>query len=287
MLRKIIVLFAVVFFMALIMFTGMMFMTNTTEVYSQSDIKLEIEKPSFFTLSEPDANGKRNITLFSLPIGSYTLTERQLDNGTTVVFEHVENDSWLPFVVSLNMPGVGDDVRSWNPEPVMRTTDSEYGNDPTTNPFGIIAMDSVEILQGNIYVSRDLTLGNGELVNELRHEIAELTVEEGSLLKNFWLAPKHQADTWLMLSPEPFFSTPQDEEAWIAHTAQNPRERLNWLTPEGTMVKIALTDDLRTEMAYSIAPKNSIEAIAVQWQEKSPAIYFETILLNAETTEQQ
>ena len=287
MLRKIIVLFAVAFFMVLIMFTGMMFMTNTTEIYSQGDIKLEIEKPAFFTLAEPDGDGKRNLTLFSLPLGSYTLTERELDNGTTIVFEHLENRSWLPFVVSMNTAGIGEpDVRSWNPEPVMRTTDPEYGNDPTTNPYGIIAMDSAEILQGNIYVSRDLTLGNGEPVNELRHEITELTIEEGKLLKNFWLPPKHQADSWFMMSPEPFFSTPQDEEAWISHTAENPRERLNWLTPEGSMVKIPLTDDLRTEMAYSAA-FNTTEARAEEWQKESPSVYFESILLNVEATEQQ
>lgn len=287
MLRKIIVLFAVAFFMVLIMFTGMMFMTNTTEIYSQGDIKLEIEKPAFFTLAEPDADGKRNITLFSLPLGSYTLTERQLDNGTTIVFDHLENTSWLPFVVSMNTAGIQDaDVRSWNAEPVMRTTDPEYGNDPTTRPYGIIAMDSAEILQGNIYVSRNLKLGNGDPVKELRHEIVEFTIEEGKLLKNFWLPPKHQAESWFMLSPQPFFSTPQDEEAWITHAAHNPRERLNWLTPEGPMLKIPLTDDLRTEMAYSASP-DTAETIAEEWQEGSPAVYFESILLNAEATKQQ
>ena len=285
MVRKIIVLFGVAFFMALIMFTGMMFMTNTTEVYSQGDIKLEIEKPAFFTLAEPDADGKRNITLFSLPLGSYTLTERQLDNGTTIVFEHLENTSWLPFVVSLNTTGIAAaDVRSWNPEPAIAEADPEYGNDPTTNPFGIIYLDSTEILQGNIYVSRGLMLGNGDPVNELRHEIAELTTEEGKLLKNFWLPPKHQADSWFMMSPQPFFSTPQDEEAWISHIAQNPRERLNWLTPEGPMVKIPLTDDLRTEMAYRASP-DTAKALAEEWQEKSPAVFFESMLLNAEATE--
>lgn len=287
MARKIIVLFGVVFFMALILFTGMMFMTNTTEVYSQGGIKLEIEKPAFFTLAQPDADGKRSIALFTLPLGSYTLTERKLSNGTTVVFEQLENTSWLPFVVSLNTTGIESaDVQSWNPEPVMRTTDPEYGNDPTTNPFGIIAMDSIQILQGNIYVSRDLTLGNGVPVNELRHEIVDFTIEEGKLLKNFWLAPKYQADSWFMLSPEPFFSTPQDEEAWISHSAENPRDRLNWLTPDGSMVKIALTDDLRTEMAYSTAAEKNTSSIAETWQDNSPAVYFESILLNAEYAKQ-
>ncbi len=283
MARKIIISFAVAFFMALILFTGMMFMTNTTEVYSQNEIKLEIKKPAFFTLAEPDNFGKQNITLFGLPLGSLTITERQLDNGTTIVFEHLENSSWLPFVVSINTSGIeGADVRSWNPDPIIPTTDAEYGKDLTTNPFGVLASGPMEILQSNVFIYRDLTLGNGELVKELRHEIKDLTIEENRLLKGYWLPPKHQADSWFILAPEPFFSSSQDEEAWVSFAAKNPQQRLNWLTPEGPVVKMALTEDLRTELAFQVAKEDIASTIAEQWQAKSPAVYFESILQNAE-----
>ncbi|WP_232787108.1 hypothetical protein [Planococcus sp. MB-3u-03] len=58
-----------------------------------------------------------------------------------------------------------------------------YGPDPTTNPYGVFTKGNTEILQGNVFVSRNLQLGNGDWVQELRHEIPEFTLEEGVLAK--------------------------------------------------------------------------------------------------------
>lgn len=290
MFRKTILLIAVSFFMALVLFTGMMFMTNETEVYSKGGVVLNAEKPAFFTLSDAavsedgaDVSHKRELTLFGLPLGSYTLTERTLDNGVDVIFEHVENTSWMPFVVSLNTEGVdAEGVNSWNAESVRQAQDPVYGVDPTSNPFGTIAAGKGEVLQGNVYVSRDLELGNGEGVQELRHEISEFAVKEGVLAKSFWVSPKYQADTWLMLSPEPFFPNQSEEDAWVEHASENRREQLNWLTPQGPLVKIPLTEDLRTEMAYDLIDELTADPVSTEWNEKSPAVFFESMMLNAE-----
>lgn len=288
--RKTIILIGVVFFMALILFTGMMFLKNETEVYSQDGVALSVEKPTFFTLSDPAKNSQGTdlvnayeITLFGLPLGSYTLVERTLENGVTVIFEKVENTGWMPFAVSLNTSGLdGAEVKSWNPQPVQQADVEEYGPDPTTNPFGTISTNKGEILQGNLYVSRTITLGNGEAVNELRHEIPNMALEEGQLNKSFWLPPKHEMDTWFMLSPEPFFASETEEDKWISHALENRQEQLNWLTPEGPLVKIPLTDDLRTEMAYDVIEERTQDATSAKWNQTAPSLYFESMVLNAE-----
>lgn len=185
--------------MGLVLFTGMMYLKNEKEVYSQGDITLTVEKPTFFTLSKPsvteqgiDVIRSHDLTLLGMPIGTYTLIERTLDNGVKIVFEQLDNMSWMPFAVSLNTNGLSEaEFKTWNPEPVKRQENPVYGKDSTVNPYGTMKMDAVEILQGNLYVSRRLTLGNGTEVQELRHEIPDLTIEEGSLRKNFWLPPNY------------------------------------------------------------------------------------------------
>ena len=290
--RKIIILVGVVFFMALILFTGMMFLKNETEVYSQGEIALAVEKPTFFTLSEPsvteegpDVKHVYEISLFGLSLGSYTLVERTLENEVKILFEQVDNTGWMPFTVSLNTDGLeGAEVKSWNPEPVNHAEDEVYGSDPTTNPYGTITTDSARILQGNLYVSRPITLGNGNAVNELRHEIPGLTLEEGKLARNFWLPPKHQMDTWFMLSAASFFESEAEEDAWISHATENRREQLNWLTPQGPLVKIPLTEDLRTEMAYSLIEERTQDAVSAEWNQNAPSLFFESMVLNADIT---
>lgn len=292
MFRKIVILIGVVFFIALILFTGMMFLKNETEVYSEGGIALAIEKPTFFTLSDAkqtevgtDVTHAYEITLFGLSLGSYTLVERTLENEVKIVFEEVTNTGWMPFAVSLNTKNLEEaKVKSWNPEPVQQTQDDTYGADPTINPYGTINTGEDEILQGNLYVSRPITLGNGEAVNELRHEIPSLTLEEGQLAKSFWLPPKHEMQTWFMLSPEPFFASEADEDKWISHALQNRREQLNWLTPEGPLVKIPLTEDLRTEMAYDVIDERTQDAVSAEWNQTAPSLFFESMILNAKAT---
>lgn len=290
LIRKIILSIAVFFFMALILFTGMMFLKNETEVYSLGEMKLMVEKPTFFTLADAesveedeDLISEHEITLLGLPIGTYTLVERTLENGVKIIFEEIDNTSWMPYALSLNTAGLKEaKVKSWNDEPILRDEDPVYGNDPTRNPFGTISFSENEILQGNLYVSRQIPLGNGNKVQELRHEIPDLSIEEGSLLKSFWLPPKHQVQTWFMLAQTPFFESEETEDEWIQFAAENRQQQLNWLTPAGPLVKVEQTDDLRTELAYDLNENRTADTVSAEWNEKSPSLFFESMMLNAD-----
>lgn len=290
MFRKAVILVLVVFFMILILFVGMMFLKNEKEVYSTDDVTFVIEKPTFFTVTDPtetdngsDRQLDHSIEFFGLPLGTYTLVERTLDNGATIIFEEVDNTSWMPYTISLNINGLAEaETKTWNPEPITRVDDAVYGVDPTDNPFGTITTENLEILQGNLFVSRPLTLGNGDEVRELRHEIHDLTLEEGTLHKNFWLSPKYQTHTWMMLSSEPFFETAEAENEWIDFSLTNRQQQLNWLTPEGPLTKIPETDDLRTEMAYDYDEERMADPASAEWNKNAPSVYFETMVLNTE-----
>ncbi len=290
MLRKIVVLVGVVFFMTLIVFTAVMFLKNEVELYSENNVSLTIEKPTFISLSDPEVleNGtdKKQVytmTLLGLNVGTYTLVDRSLKNGTSIIFEEINNTGWIPYTFSMNLTNVKDaEFKSWNPEKIVRLDEALYGTDPTTNPYGVFTTENGEILVGNVYVSRNLQLGNGDWVKELRHEIAEFTNEEGVLSKSLWLPPKHTSYTWLMASPEPLFETDQAEDEWIAFSLENRLSQLNWLTPEGPFVKLERTEDPRTELAFGHIDKRTADLPSLEWQETAPSRFFESMVLNAE-----
>lgn len=280
--------------MSLIIFTAVMFLKNEVELYSQNNVSLSVEKPTFITLSEPETseNGSDftqiyNMTFLGLDVGTYTLVDRSLPNGTSIIFEEIQNTGWIPYTFSLNLNGLENaEFKSWNPEPTVRLDEALYGPDPTTNPYGVFTKDAGEILIGNVYVSRSLQLGNGEWVQELRHEIAEFTTEEGVLSKNLWLPPKHSSQTWLMAAPEPLFETEEAEDEWITFSLENRLSQLNWLTPEGPYVKLELTDDLRTELAYGDLDERTADLPSLEWNEDSPSLFFESMVMNAEINQQ-
>lgn len=294
MFRKIIILVGVVFFMSLFVFTAVMFLKNEIELYSENNITLTLEKPTFITLNEPEVseNGPDvtqlyEMTFLGLNVGTYTLVDRSLSNGTSIIFEDIKNTSWLPYTFSMNINGLEDtDYKSWNPQPPARLDEAMYGSDPTTNPYGIFTTPDGEILIGNVYVSRNLQLGNGNWVQELRHEITDLTLEEGVLSKNLWLPPKHTSQTWLMASPEPLFDKDKIEDDWISFSLENRLSQLNWLTPEGPLVKLELTDDPRTQLAYGYIEKRTADLTSLEWNERSFALFFESMTLNAEINKQ-
>lgn len=291
MFRKIIIFISVVFFMTLILFAGMMFLKNETEVYSDGSLAVVIDKPTFFTIAEPkvtknasDIIYEHNINLLGISLGTYTLVERTVDNGAKLLFEEVSNTSWMPYVLSLNLQGMADgQLTSWNEKAIRASEDEVYGLDATTNPYGIIKNGNQEILQGNLFVARNLTLGNGTKVQELRHEISDFAFEEGKVQKNFWLPPKHNSQSWVMISPEPLFETAEAEMEWVEFAANNRQQQLNWLTPAGPYVKLALTDDLRTELAYGLIPERTKDETSKKWNENSPSVFFETMNLNAKS----
>ncbi|MGB6778152.1 MAG: hypothetical protein WBE33_05290 [Planococcus citreus] len=283
MFRKIVILIITLFFMALIIFTAVMFLKNEETLYTHEDVELSIDKPTFITLGEAQTETDGNVTtdtypltFLTLSIGSLAITEETLPNGDILLFDKVENTSWMPFTFSMNRSGVEDAmITRWNEDTMLQQEEETYGTDATRNPFGVIRSADTETLQGNIYVSRGLSLGNGERVQELRHEIYDFPVEEGVMEKSLWLPPKHQSESWMLISSEALFDSPETETDWVQFANANRRAQFNWLTPDGPRQKMALTDDLRTELAYTI-PEDPESAYS-EWFEQTSSRFFESI----------
>lgn len=283
MFRKIVILIITLFFMALIIFTAVMFLKNEETLYTHEDVELSIDKPTFITLGEAQTETDGNVTtdtypltFLTLSIGSLAITEETLPNGDILLFDKVENTSWMPFTFSMNRSGVEDAmITRWNEDTMLQQEEETYGTDATRNPFGVIRSADTETLQGNIYVSRGLSLGNGERVQELRHEIYDFPVEEGVMEKSLWLPPKHQSESWMLISSEALFDSPEPETDWVQFANDNRRAQFNWLTPDGPRQKMALTDDLRTELAYTI-PEDPESAYS-EWFKQTSSRFFESM----------
>ncbi len=269
--------------MALIIFTAVMFLKNEETLYTHEDVELSIDKPTFITLGEAQTETNGNVTtdiypltFLTLSIGSLAITEETLPNGDVLLFDKVENTGWMPFTFSMNRSGVEDAmITRWNEDTMLQQEEEIYGTDATRNPFGVIRSADTETLQGNIYVSRALSLGNGERVQELRHEIYDFPVEEGVMEKSLWLPPKHQSESWMLISSEALFDSPETETDWVQFANANRRAQFNWLTPDGPRQKMALTDDLRTELAYTIL--EDPESAYSEWFEQTSSRFFESI----------
>lgn len=294
MIRKIILLIAVIFFMTLIAFTGMIYVTNEAPIQTDEGVELEIEKSTFFLISEPEVSQEgsetryiHHIRLLGVSVGTYTLVERTLPNDVTILFEEVDNTSWMPYAMSLNAVGLEEAALNlWNENPSPSVIDEIYGEDPTSIPFGSLAWNGHEMLQGNLFISRDLTLGNGTEVQELRHEIPNIEFEENKVQKNFWLPPKHQAQSWMILADTPLFENEETEEEWIEFASNNESFRLNWLRPEGPYVKLPQTDDLRTQMAYHVDLARFENLTDNEVHGFSSSLFYETMILNLEESTQ-
>ncbi|WP_281863026.1 hypothetical protein [Planomicrobium okeanokoites] len=293
MFRKLMILLFVLFFMAMIIFTAVMFLTNEETIYDEDGATLAIKKPTFITLSEPEISEQdtdkiavREMTFVGLDVGTYTMTERTLDNGVTIIFDELHNSGWLPFAVTLIHKGLENpEINSWNPRPASNETDDIFGEDPTSNPFGTIAAGGKHFLQGNLYVSRIIPQGEDGEAHELRTENPNFTIEEGVMEKSFWLPPKHYLHTWLMIADEPFFEDKETEDEWIEFALDNRYQQLNWLTPDGPLVKLPITDDPRTQLSYGYIEERTADPASQEWNETSPSLYFETMLLNAEASQ--
>ncbi len=283
MFKKIVILLTTLFFMTLIIFTAVMFLKNEETLYSKGDVDISVDKPTFITIgnAQPETEGNvtsttHPLTFLGLAVGSLTLTEQVLPNGDVLLFDKVENTGWMPYTMSINRNGLDDSmVTYWNEEAMRQTEVPVYGTDSTRNPFGLIQTESGESVMGNVYVSRELTLGNGEKVQELRHEIHDFHVEQGVLAKSFWLPPKHQSESWLLISQEALFDSPETETEWVQFANDNRRMQFNWLTDKGPRQKLQLTEDLRTELAYAI-PESPVGAYE-EWANRTGSRFFESM----------
>ncbi|KYG59253.1 hypothetical protein AY633_03140 [Planococcus maritimus] len=280
MFRKIIILTLTLFFMALIIFTAVMFLKNEETLYTYEDVTLSIDKPTFITLGDAQITTEGDVTtntypltFLSLSVGSLTITEETLPNGDVFLFDKAENTSWMPITFSVNRSGLEDAmITHWNEEPMLQQEEAVYGTDATRNPFGVVRSTDTETLVGNVYVSRTLSLGNGERVQELRHEIFNFPVEEGVMEKSLWLPPKHQSESWMLISTEALFDSSETETEWVQFANENRRAQFNWLTPDGPRQKMELTDDLRTELAYTIPEQP--DSVYREWFEKTSSRFF-------------
>ncbi len=269
--------------MALIIFTAVMFLKNEETLYTYEDVTLSIDKPTFITLGDAqittDGDVTTNtypLTFLSLSVGSLTITEETLPNGDIFLFDKAENTSWMPITFSVNRSGLGDAmITHWNEEPMLQQEEAVYGTDATRNPFGVVRSTDTETLVGNVYVSRTLSLGNGERVQELRHEIYNFPVDEGVMEKSLWLPPKHQSESWMLISTEALFDSPETETEWVQFANENRRAQFNWLTADGPRQKMELTDDLRTELAYMIPEQP--DSVYREWFEKTSSRFFDSM----------
>lgn len=293
MFRKLMILFFVVFFMAMIIFTAVMFLTNEETIYDEGGVTLSIKKPTFVSLSEPEITEQdtdktmvRNMSFVGLDVGTYTMTERTLENGVTIIFDELHNSGWLPLAITLIQQGLEEsEITSWNPRPVTSKADDVFGEDPTSNPFGTITAGGNHYLQGNLYVSRIIPQENDGQAHEIRTENPDFAIEEGVLEKSFWLPPNHYLQTWLMVADEPFFENEEAEDEWIQFALDNRYQQLNWLTSDGPLVKLPITDDPRTQLSYGYIDERTADPASREWNETSPSLYFETMLLNAEASQ--
>src|SRR5690606_23542404 len=111
---------------------------------------------------------------------------------------------------------------------------NDFGVDPTVNPFGAITHDEGEMLQGNVFISKELEAEyeNQETsrLRELDKEVRDLEITGDSLSKEFWLPPNQIAESWSLLAEEPLFNEEQTETEWIEFSLNNQTMQLNWLT---------------------------------------------------------
>ncbi|MDN7226477.1 hypothetical protein QWY22_15320 [Planococcus liqunii] len=265
--------------------------------YKNSNLALTLKKPALLSFSEIETTEKTienavdqtyfaHLKLFGLTMGTYEITERTLGNGTEFVFEQLSNASWLPIPVSSELSGLKNgELTDWNPEVINHPYHNDFGVDPTVNPFGAISYADGEVLQGNVYISESLeTAYDGQQVSrlkELHKEVRELELTEDTLQKNFWLMPNRTAESWVLLTQSPLFTNEEIEQEWIEFALNNQTMQLNWLTAEGPFTKLPFSIEPGTKMGYGRAMGRFEDEVALQWNERSPSLFFESMVLNS------
>lgn len=270
---------------------------NESVVYEKDGLSWTIEKPRLIGLSDITVSEKKienavdiahqvNLQLWGLPLASYEITERTLGNGTRFVFEKVENEAWLPIPITTSIEGLSKpDFTDWNPSVVEHPYHNDFGVDPTVNPFGAITHDEGEMLQGNVFISKELEAEyeNQETsrLRELDKEVRHLEITGDSLSKDFWLPPNQIAESWSLLSDEELFTEEQTETEWIDFSLNNQTMQLNWLTAEGPYTKLPFSIEPNTKMGYGRAMGRFEDEVSLEWNERSPSVFFESMVLNS------
>lgn len=265
--------------------------------YENSNLTLTIQKPALLSFSEIETTEKKientvdqtfsaQLKLLGLTMGTYEVTERTLGNNAKFVFEQLTNDSWLPIPVSSELSGLKNaELTDWNPEVITHPYHNDFGVDPTVNPFGAVSYANGEVLQGNVYISESLeTTYDGQQVSrlkELHNEVRELEVVDNTIKKAFWLMPNRNAESWALLTQGPLFTNESTEQKWIEFALKNQTMQLNWLTADGPFTKLPFSIEPGTKMGYGRAMGRFEDEVALHWNERSPSLFFESMVLNS------
>ncbi|WP_088008498.1 hypothetical protein [Indiicoccus explosivorum] len=268
-----------------------------TVVYSNKGLDVALEAPAYLTVSEPEiteqvTEGTTDVTktytlnLLGMDVGTYALTERTLTNGSTFLFERAMNDGPLPFSLDTAISGLaGGDVTDWNPETVEHAYHSDFGMDPTVNPFGTVEFESGELLQGQVYVSEPLVTtypdGGESRLRELKSEVRNVEFSDGRLSKTIPLDRGEIGESWALVSPEPLFSDDGTEADWIDRSLHHQTEQLNWLTADGPYTKLPYSIEPSTKLGYGRTIGRIEDDVALRWYNKTGAAFFETMVLNS------
>lgn len=276
---------------------ALFFFKSESAIYEKDGLAWKIEKPSLIGLSDIKVSEKQienavdiahqvDLHLWGLTLASYEITERTLGNGTRFVFEKMENDAWLPLPITTSIEGLSKpDFTNWNPEVIEHPYHNDFGVDPTVNPFGAITYEGGEMLQGNVFISKELEAEyeNQETshLRELDKEVRDLEITGDSLSKEFWLPPHQIAESWSLLAEEPLFNEEQTEKEWIEFSLNNQTMQLNWLTSEGPYTKLPFSIEPNTKMGYGRAMGRFEDEVSLEWNERSPSAFFESMVLNS------
>lgn len=225
-------------------------------------------------------------------IGTFTIVERTLGNGAVFLFERLKNDSKSTLHIKTELTFRGSvqlERKDWNPEKVEHDHHPVFGKDPTANPYGRIYDEKgnlgLEALQGRIYISRALVqkYPNGDVsrVRELSREFDKISLSRNSIEKQFKVGRSEFAETWALLARGPLFPSSEEEDEYIDFSLHNQASQLNWLTMDGPYTKLAFSIEPSTELGYGRVIGRMEDDVALDWHEKKPALFFESMVLNS------
>lgn len=297
MLRKLLIAAGILVILLAIAFAALPLVKEETEVYNGEELALTVSTPAIVEMGDAEVTERsienvediiyrRDLEVFGINVGSYEVTERTLGNNTQFIFERFTNDSWLPFPVESDLSGLtGPEFKDWNPITVEHDHHEDFGMDPTINPYGVVTFDGGEILQGNVYVSKQLETeyqdGSMSFVRELEKEVRELELQDDSIDKAFWLPGKQIAESWVLASDEALFGSEEVEDEWIDYALHNQTTQLNWLTSDGPYTKLPHSIEPSPKMGYGRTMGRFEDDVALLWNTENPSVFFETMVLNS------
>lgn len=225
-------------------------------------------------------------------IGEVSITDRTLRNGDELHFSSFENIGDKPHTVTIEYPLSGEmELTSFNDigSSIEHKHDSTVGVDPTTIPVGYGTLaDGSSVWLGQRYTSTVLTKtyesGKTSVVRELDEETNPYEVEDERLKQTLKANSDQLAESWLMRSGDPLFSSVEKATSWAEDMAVDYRWAKKWLTPAGVYQKVPWSIEPGTKMGYGRVIGTLPHQDALSRYEETGERFFESISLNAVTT---